>query len=120
MKYLSLLSLFFLIACKEKIELDKQRAEELVRLNYRQQSLTEGAGKWTVYEVFIDSIIRVHKDTAIYRVFAHTNGDYKLPEIEDNPGNFVEKFYDTLQFTAKKEGTVWLASDWITLGARHE
>ena len=110
------------MACSDsaKNELEKQRAEELVRLNYKQQNTTENAGHWTVYEVFIDSIIRVNKDTSIYKVFARTNGDYKLPEIEDNPGNYTEKFYDTLQFTARKDDQFWMASDWIILGARHE
>lgn len=120
MKFLCLLPLLILIACSEKNGLEKQRAEELVRLNYKQQNGVDGAGHWTVYEVFIDSIIRINKDTPVYKIFAHTNGDYKLPEIEDHPGNYIEKFYDTLQFTARKSNNVWLASDWIILGARHE
>lgn len=120
MKFLCLLPLLTLIACSEKNELEKQRAEELVRLNYKQQNGVDGAGHWTVYEVFIDSIIPISKDTPTFKVFAHTNGDYKLPQIEDHPGNYTEKFYDTLQFTARKSNNVWLASDWIVLGARHE
>jgi len=120
MKYITLLPILVLIACTAKPELEKLRAEELVRLNYKQQNNTDGAGHWTVYEVVIDSIIQTNKDTPTFKVFAHTNGDYKLPEIEDHPGNYTEKFYDTLQFTARKSNNVWMATDWIILGARHE
>ncbi|MBC7850211.1 MAG: hypothetical protein H7Y31_10770 [Chitinophagaceae bacterium] len=101
--------------------LDKQRATELIRLNYKQQNTTEGAGTWLIDSVQIHEIERVKDDTLNnYRVLAYISGLFKLPVMEDAPQGYTERFYDTLQFFARKKKEVWTAHDWTIIGARHE
>ncbi len=110
--------IFFLFACGPKLKED--RAVELIRLNYKQQNNTEGAGTWLLDSVQIDKIEPVKGDTLCYNVTARINGLYKLPQIEDAPFGATERFWDTLQFKACAMGKVWKASDFIIVGARHE
>lgn len=101
--------------------LSDQRAIELIHLNYKQQSTTEGAGTWLLDSVVIDNILAIAKDSLpAYRVTAYTRGIYTLPVMENTPEGYSERFYDTLQFTARKNNKVWMADDWTIIGSRHE
>lgn len=111
--------LFLLTACGAK--LSDERAVELIRLNYRQQSTVEGAGKWLLDSVIIDQIENIPGDTSIKcKVLAHTTGLYRVPSIEDAPHGLTEAFSDTLTFVATKINKIWKAGDWVIVGARHE
>lgn len=106
-------------ACKEK--LSENRAAELVRLNYRQQSTQEGAGNWLVDTVQIKSIVRIKSDSLeAFRVTAVANGLYQFPLAEGSPSRYTETFLDTLQFIARKKGKLWSADDWTVTGASNE
>ena len=110
--------IFFLLSCGPKLKED--RAIELIRLNYKQQNNTEGAGTWLLDSVQIDKIEPIQTDSACYRVTARINGLYKLPQIEDAPFGATEKFWDTVQFKACPFGKAWKASEFVIVGARHE
>ena len=109
---------FFLGACGP--ELKEDRAIELIRLNYKQQNSTEGAGTWLLDSVVVDHIDPLKTDSACFIVTARINGLYKLPQIEDAPFGATERFWDTLQFKACAFGKVWKASEFVIIGARHE
>lgn len=111
-------TLFLLTACGEK--LSDNRAIELVRLNYRQQSLTEGAGSWLLDTVEIHKVEKIPDSLPQYKVTAYTRGIYSLPVIEDAPRGAREIFYDTIQFIARKTNQSWSARSWIVVGSRHE
>ena len=112
-----LLSTFF-FACGKS--LSDQRAIELVRLNYRQQSTTEGAGTWLIDTVEIYKMTKLKDSVPSFAVTAFTRGLYKLPIIEDAPAGYTEKFFDTVQFVARQFNKVWLADDWVIIGSKHE
>ena len=109
---------FFLFSCGPQLKED--RAIELIRLNYKQQNTTDGAGTWLLDSVLVDHIETIQGDTACYLVTARINGLYKLPQIEDAPFGATERFWDTLQFKACLSGKIWKAKDWVIIGARHE
>ena len=109
---------FFLISCGPQLKED--RAIELIRLNYKQQNTTDGAGTWLLDSVLVDHIETIKGDTACFLVTARINGLYKLPQIEDAPFGATERFWDTLQFKACLSGKIWKAKDWVIIGARHE
>ncbi len=105
-----------LTACTGKPS--ESRATELIRLNYRQQSLTAGEGKWLLDSIFVDNIDKLQGDT--FRIRARINGIYELPVIEDAPQGARETFHDTVEFKAWKQGKIWTAEDWLILGSSHE
>lgn len=109
---------FFLVACGPALKED--RAIELIRLNYKQQNNTEGAGTWLLDSVVVDHIEPLETDSGCFIVVAHINGLYKLPQIEDAPFGATERFWDTLQFKACAIGKGWKASSFVIMGARHE
>lgn len=109
---------FFLFSCGTQLKED--RAIELIRLNYKQQNTTYGAGTWLLDSVLVDRIEAIKGDTACFLVTARINGLYKLPQIEDAPFGATERFWDTLQFNACLSGKIWKAKDWVIIGARHE
>jgi hypothetical protein len=111
-------TLFLLAACGNR--LSDNRATELVRLNYRQQSLTEGAGSWLLDTVEIHSVVKIPDTITQYKVTAYTRGIYSLPVIEDAPRGAREIFYDTVQFIARKTDKVWSTRSWTIVGSRHE
>lgn len=113
-----LISIFLLalVACTGKPS--ESRATELIRLNYRQQSLTAGEGKWLLDSIFIDKVDKIKGDT--FRIEARINGIYELPVIEDAPQGAREQFHDTVEFKAWKQGKIWMAEDWLILGSSHE
>ena len=112
-------SVLLFCSCAEK--LDESRAIELIRLNYKQQSTTDGAGVWLLDTVVVDKMIRIKSDSVpTYQVTAQISGLYKLPNIEDAPAGYTERFFDTLQFVARKYNKVWMADDWTIIGSRHE
>lgn len=96
----------------------ESRVVELIRLNYRQQSLTAGEGKWLIDSVFVDEVDRLREDT--FRIRARISGLYQLPEIEDTPVGYTEQFRDTVEFKAWKQGKIWTAEDWVIVGSSHE
>ena len=101
--------------------LGDQRAIELIRLNYKQQSGMEGAGKWLLDSVEVGKITDIPGDSIIqYKVVAYTKGIYTLPVLEDTPEGYSELFYDTVQFIARQNGKVWMSDDWTIIGSRHE
>lgn len=108
--------LFALSSCSGKPS--ESRATELIRLNYRQQSLTAGEGKWLLDSIFVDRIDKLQGDT--FRIQARINGIYELPVIEDAPQGARENFHDTVEFKAWKQGKIWTAEDWVILGSSHE
>ena len=80
-----------------------------------------GEGNWLLDSVVVDEIARLENDSlTAYRVVAHTTGLYELPVIEDVPAGYTERFFDTLQFIARKYDNVWMADDWTIIGSRHE
>src|SRR4030095_11577242 len=97
---LLILAFYYCVSCNTSPALDDEKAQELVKLNYRQQNQA-GAGMWTVLTVSVDSIRQVRKDTAVFNVFARVNGLYRSA-MADSSQQFTEQFYDTLQFTARK------------------
>ena len=106
-------------SCGEK--LSENRAAELVRLNYRQQSTQEGAGNWLVDTVQIKSIVRIKSDSLVaFKVTAIANGLYQFPLVEGSPSKYTETFLDTLQFIARRKGKLWSADDWTVTGASNE
>lgn len=106
-------------SCADK--LSDARAIELIRLNYKQQNSTEGAGTWLIDSVFVNNKLAMKGDTVpAFKVTAYISGIYKVPVIEDAPQGFSEKFYDTLQFVARKFNKVWMADDWTVIGSKHE
>ncbi len=111
-----IIALAVLASCTGKPS--ESRATELIRLNYRQQSLTAGEGKWLLDSIFIDKIDKIKGDT--FRIEARINGIYELPVIEDAPQGARENFHDTVEFKAWKQGTIWMAEDWLILGSSHE
>jgi hypothetical protein len=114
-----LVALLFLSSCGP--QLSEQRAIELVRLNYKQQNTTEGAGTWLIDSIAINNIEKIGLDSiGTYKVTAYVNGLYKLPVMEDAPQGYTEKFFDTVQFFARKSGKAWMADDWVIVGSRHE
>jgi hypothetical protein len=100
--------------------LNEDRAIELVRLNYRQQSEMEGAGKWIVGSVSIINISKIPGDTLTYAVVAAAEGFYRYDALEDTPEGYTEQFYDTVQFVARNIQKVWIADDWTVIGSKHE
>lgn len=111
------LLLLFLVSCGPR--LSEQRAIELIRLNYKQQNSTAGAGTWLLDTVIVDEKKKLPGDSC-YLVEAHISGLYKLPVMEDTPEGTMEKFHDTLQFKACKWGKIWKAYDWVIIGSTHE
>ena len=112
-------SVLLFYSCTEK--LSDTRAIELIRLNYKQQSTTDGAGVWLLDTVVVDKMIRNKSDSQLtYQVTARVSGLYKLPVIEDAPAGYTERFFDTIQFVAHKYNKVWMAHDWTIIGSRHE
>ena len=112
-------SVLLFYSCTEK--LSDTRAIELIRLNYKQQSTTDGAGVWLLDTVVVDKMVRMESDSLpTYQVTAQISGLYKLPVIEDAPSGYTERFFDTLQFVARKYNKVWMAHDWTIIGSRHE
>jgi len=111
-----IIALAVLASCTGKPS--ESRATELIRLNYRQQSLTAGEGKWLLDSIFIDKIDKIKGDT--FRIEARINGIYELPVIEDAPQGARENFHDTVEFKAWKQGKIWMAEDWLILGSSHE
>ena len=113
------LGIFFCSSCSNK--LSEERAIELIRLNYKQQSGMEGAGKWLLDSVEVGKITDIPGDSIIqYKVVAYTKGIYTLPVLEDTPEGYSELFYDTVQFIARQNGKVWMSDDWTIIGSRHE
>lgn len=113
------LSVLFFCSCADT--LSDARAIELIRLNYKQQNTTEGAGTWLIDSVNVFSKTTIKGDSVpAYKVTAYINGLYKVPVMEDAPQGYAEKFFDTLQFVARKFNKVWLADDWTIVGSKHE
>ncbi|MCP2936646.1 hypothetical protein NK983_28575, partial [Salmonella enterica subsp. enterica serovar Typhimurium] len=56
-----LVALLFLSSCGP--QLSEQRAIELVRLNYKQQNTTEGAGTWLIDSIAINNIEKIGLDS---------------------------------------------------------
>ena len=106
-------------SCAEK--LSEVRTIELIRLNYKQLSTTEHAGKWLIDSIIVDKTIRLEDDSMLaYQVTARVTGIYQVPVIEDSPSGHSERFLDTLQFVARKFNNVWMADNWTITGSRHE
>jgi hypothetical protein len=118
MKKLGLIFLLCLTACSPSLE--DSKVIELVKLNYKQQSTTPGAGKWMLDSVEIVSKDRLPGDTARFLVVVYTRGLFRYPKIEDTPEGFLEKFHDTLQFEAESIGKMWKARRWMVIGASNE
>ncbi len=115
------LFLIAIVFCSCGAALNDQRAIELVRLNYKQQSSIEGAGTWLLDSVVVDEVIKLKEDSlTAYKVVAHVTGLYKLPVMENTPSGYTERFADTLQFIARKFNKVWMADEWTIIGSRHE
>ena len=113
------LMMIFICSCGEK--LSEVRAIELIRLNYKQQSTTDGAGTWLIDTIIVDKSIRLEDDSLLaFKVTARITGIYQVPLIEDAPAGYSERFLDTLQFVARKFNNVWMADDWTIIGSRHE
>jgi hypothetical protein len=111
--------MIFICSCGEK--LSEVRAIELIRLNYKQQSTTDGAGTWLIDTIIVDKSIRLEDDSLLaFKVTARITGIYQVPLIEDAPAGYSERFLDTLQFVARKFNNVWMADDWTIIGSRHE
>ncbi|MBY0535321.1 MAG: hypothetical protein K2P88_05665 [Chitinophagaceae bacterium] len=108
----------FLVSCGNR--LTDEKAMELIRLNYKQQSITEGAGIWLIDTVQIDQMKKLSSDTPKYAIKAFVSGLYRVPSIEDAPSGLTEHFYDTLSFHAVLRGKVWSAKQWVIIGSRHE
>ena len=114
------LLMIFIFSCRGE-DLSELRAIELIRLNYKQQSTTDGAGKWLIDSIIVDKRIKLKDDSLLaYQVTARITGIYQVPVIEDAPNGYSEHFLDTLQFVARKYNNVWMADDWTIIGARHE
>lgn len=111
----TLILLLFAVSCTNN-QLGNEKAEELVRLNYRQQNITPNEGTWMLKEIVVDSIQNAGER---FSVVVHTSGFYR-PPLVDSSEQYGETFYDTLQFTATKSGKVWMARDWTIIGSRHE
>ena len=115
---LLILACYYCASCNTAPAIDDEKAQELVRLNYRQQNQA-GEGKWTILTISVDSIREIKKDAPIFNVFARVNGLYRSA-MADTSQQYTEQFYDTLQFTARKVNKVWMANEWTVLGSRHE
>ncbi len=113
------LMMIFICSCGE--DLSELRAIELIRLNYKQQSTTDGAGTWLIDSIIVDKRTKLKEDSLLaYQVTARITGIYQVPVIEDAPSGYSERFLDTLQFVARKFKNVWMADDWTIIGSRHE
>jgi len=116
---IAFLMMIFICSCGEK--LSEVKAIELIRLNYKQLSTTEHAGKWLIDSIIVDKRIKLEDDSMVaYTVTARITGIYQVPVIEDAPEGYSERFLDTLQFVARKFNNVWMADNWTIIGSRHE
>lgn len=117
--WIVVVSIFLVSACGER--LTKQRAAELVRLNYKQQNSLKGEGKWLVDTVLVKSINKLKADSVeAYTVIAIANGLFQFPFVEGSTGNYTQSFIDTLQFVAKRKGNLWMADEWTIIGGSNE
>ena len=111
-KWVAITGLFFLSSCQT---LSNEKAMELVRLKYRQQSTTPGEGKWLTDSISIERIDRIGEDS--FSVKATVSGLYQLPALEGTPVNPLAPFHDSLRFMAVRNGKVWLAKRWLLFHA---
>lgn len=103
-----ILALPFLVGCDTTLE--RERAEELVRLQYKQWNADPVSGKWFVEKVTIGDVLKVQGDT--FHVTGSVSGYYSAPGEMNGTFSMSLAFSDTFQFTAFPAGTVWMAKSW--------